>query len=75
LKPTEVSEESLLSPGSLPGLLFIPEDGGNMLHRNVCCRYTEYMTLYPRRKSFFSTAFYLKFCYGSFSFGARREDC
>jgi hypothetical protein len=43
----------LLLAGFLLGLFFNPEDGGDMLHRNVILTLTDYMALYLRRQQLF----------------------
>jgi hypothetical protein len=42
----------LLHAGFLSGLLFDPEDGGDIFLRNVGWLSTDYMALYPRRQNF-----------------------
>jgi hypothetical protein len=46
------SASCLLHSGFLLGLLFYPDDGGDMFLRNVGRLSADYRTLYPRRQFF-----------------------
>jgi hypothetical protein len=41
--------------GFLPGLVFNPDDEGNMFPQNTGRLLLDYMAIYPRRKNFFIT--------------------